>query len=154
MKNLLIGESLMDDDLGQDLARIEPKTIVGKIRKYMPLIDQKMSEGVSAQDMLEVLSKHGIDLNISTFRYYVHQYRKQKKSSGEVSSNTLPRKTKIEKNIAEKNLPETAPPQKREPLSVQDLHKVMNQDPLTFEKEVEESERRYKEHLKNTGKTK
>ena len=66
------------DDLEMTLAQLQPKTKAGKLRKYLPMIEQKLAEGTTAQEILFALQSHGIELTEGTFRYYLHRYRRQK----------------------------------------------------------------------------
>lgn len=125
------------NDLGAELAELQPKTKVGKLRKYMPMIEQKLSEGATAQDMVEVLKKHGIDLAVGTFRYYLHQYRKQKKA---VQVSNFDEKNQQSEIVSTKEV---------FPMSVQELAEVMQPDPNKLAVDIAEKERLYKEHEKS-----
>lgn len=138
-----------NDDLAAELAGLQPKTKVGKLRKYLPVIEQKLTEGATAQDILEVLKKHGIEMSVGTFRFYLHQYRAQNKS-GQGYYPKEPFSTQAVTQVAENNQSEMGDSKEAlQPISVQELAEVMQPDPNKLAAEIAEKERLYKEHEKS-----
>ena len=70
-------------DLGNLTAVIENipgRTLAAKLRGLLPLIDARIKEGVSYQDIIEALNRHGAlnaELKPATLRVYLSRYRKR-----------------------------------------------------------------------------
>lgn len=58
------------------LLGLEVKTTAAKLRSLMPLIEQRVHDGVRHEDILAMLAQHGIQVQLNTFRIYLFRYRK------------------------------------------------------------------------------
>jgi len=125
------------DELEKELVELIPKTKLGKLRKYFPAIDQKLNDGATAQEILQILNSHGIELTEGTFRYYLHRYRKQKKANA-----ASPKKSAWQPEMPEESAQFGSP-------TLQELVSVMQPDPDQLATEIAEKERRFKEHERN-----
>lgn len=67
------------NDLCGKLSKLTSNTKFNNLSEIMPLIDQKVREGVSHQDIVSVLNSDGIDIKLTTFRAYLYRYRKLNK---------------------------------------------------------------------------
>ena len=71
-------------DLGAVIESIRSRTLAGKLRQLLPLIDERIKNGVSYQDIIEALRTHGgfkAELKASTLRSYLSRYRKRGSAS-------------------------------------------------------------------------
>lgn len=66
------------DDLNSKIAGIRPKTMAARLLPYWPAIEQKISEGIEHQDIVDILIEEGLtELKLTTFRRYLDRYRKK-----------------------------------------------------------------------------
>jgi len=65
------------------LENIPSNKVTAKLKKLMPIIDRRIHEGISHQEIIETLRANGLDINPYTFRTTLYAYRKslQKNSS-------------------------------------------------------------------------
>ena len=55
-------------------------TLAGKLRALMPAIDQRIKNGVSHKEIVNLLNRHGglaTEVKLKTFRSYLFRYRKK-----------------------------------------------------------------------------
>jgi hypothetical protein len=67
-------------DLSAVIEKVPGRTLLGKLRRLLPLIDERIKEGVSYQDIIEALNSHGglnAEVKASTLRAYLCRYRKR-----------------------------------------------------------------------------
>lgn len=64
------------EDVKEALLGLEVKTTAAKLRSLMPLIEQRVRDGVRHEDILAMLAQHGIHVQLNTFRIYLFRYRK------------------------------------------------------------------------------
>lgn len=125
------------DELEQKLQALIPASKAGKLRKYLPAIEQKLRDGASALDILSILKTHGIELTEGTFRCYLHRFRKQQKRHAESEKIWQPELPPEEMEAAK---PEPSPP------TMEDLVAAMQPDPDKLARDIAEKERRFKAH--------
>jgi hypothetical protein len=68
-------EKVINDALAGALKALTPKTKAGMVRDLMPLIEEKIDQGVRISDILEVLKAGGLELSEGTFKNYLHRVR-------------------------------------------------------------------------------
>lgn len=68
-------------NIEEALLQLKPKKKAALIRKYMPLIEDKLAEGVSLDDIVQVLGDADIKVNKATLKSYLYIYRKKKTKS-------------------------------------------------------------------------
>ncbi len=62
------------------IAGVAQTTLAGKLRALMPVIDQRIKDGVSHQEIIDALNRHGgfaTQVKLQTFRSYLFRYRKK-----------------------------------------------------------------------------
>ena len=100
-------------ELEHELKLQRPGRKSKRLLKMWPAIQQKLAQGVSHAEILELLNRNGLELTRETYRSYVRRFRKrQKGSAAERSSNavTAPRAQPIGR--AEKPQPAGTGPQR------------------------------------------
>jgi hypothetical protein len=68
---------MTNTDLHQALSGMAPKTKAARVRLVLPLIEQKIAEGVRIADMLAALHDAGIAISLATLKSYLYRYRKK-----------------------------------------------------------------------------
>ena len=58
------------------LEKIPGKRVTAKLSKLMPFIDQRISDGISHEEIIETLNANGLSINLNTFRTSLYRYRK------------------------------------------------------------------------------
>ncbi|PAJ87802.1 conjugal transfer protein TraD [Burkholderia ubonensis] len=132
-------------DLTQALTAIEPKTKAAKVREVMPVIEQRIAAGVRIADILKTLRDGGIELTAATLKSYLYRYRKKGRtvgrpaeSVGQRSAGTLA-SVQPGDSVSYETEPETRAP--REPISMQELDRVMKPDPAKQAEDLARYER-------------
>lgn len=63
------------DQMLEGLRNLTIRTKSGRLRALMPVIEERLTAGVSQQDIVNVLREGGIDLTLGTFKSYLHRHR-------------------------------------------------------------------------------
>ncbi|MDR5784571.1 conjugal transfer protein TraD [Caballeronia sp. LZ065] len=137
-------------DVVQALTALEPKTKAAKVREVMPLIEQRISAGVRIVDVLRALRANGIDLTEATLKSYLYRYRQKQQVEQDSAGQKLPanvqqphvqqssateavsqRHYSDSSSISDSDLSTHASPHgpPHEPMSMQELDRLMKPDP-------------------------
>ncbi len=71
-------------DLEALIGTIPETTLAARLRALMPIIDQRIKDGVSHQDVVDALNAHGglaTKVKLQTFRSYLFRYRKKARTA-------------------------------------------------------------------------
>lgn len=132
-------------DLTQALSEIEPKTKAAKVREVMPVIEQRIAAGVRIADILKTLQDGGIELTAATLKSYLYRYRKKGRAVGRPAAPVGQRSTgtlasaQPGDSVSYETEPE--PRASREPISMQELDRVMKPDPAKQAEDLARYER-------------
>lgn len=80
---------MTNTDLQQALIQMAPKTKAARVRLVLPVIQQKIAEGVRIADILAALQDAGIAISQATLKSYL--YRHRKKQAAQVAPPAAPR---------------------------------------------------------------
>jgi hypothetical protein len=114
-------------DLTQALSEIEPKTKAAKVRQVMPIIEQKIKAGVRIADILQTLKASGIELSEATLKSYLYRHRKRQGATAAARTDTTPLPTSSVESSAIGTTEQQESP--NEPVSMQELERLMKPDP-------------------------
>jgi len=64
-------------DLKDLIKQLPSKKTSAKVRELMPEIEAKLSEGVTHEDIVNVLKAQGINISLDVFRVYLYRHRKK-----------------------------------------------------------------------------
>jgi hypothetical protein len=115
----------------QTLAEMQPQSKAARVRQLLPLIEQKIKEGVSMRAILEVLNEGGMDLTENTLKSSL--YRARKKQPKEHSDSSISVAQPMAVGINETHFGAAQPslaPTVSATLSPQQLEQVMKPDPM------------------------
>lgn len=113
-------------DARQAVRQIEPTTKAAKLREVMPEIEMKLAAGVQLGAVHEALIASGFDLTFQTLKTYLYRHRKQRGKSVDRRASPAAPRSANESVSYETDLEVRAP---REPISMQELNRVMKPDP-------------------------
>jgi hypothetical protein len=114
--------------LQQALAAMEPKGKAARLRELLPVIEQKISEGVSLRAILGVLNQGGIELTESTLKSYLYRARKkQANATGDRKGSNSPELGAAAQQSTEHPRQDSVATDAISPLL---LEKVMKPDPV------------------------
>lgn len=65
-----------EKDLKHLIEELPIKSKAARLRSLLPVIDQRLRDGVSQEDILQLLQSNGLSINIHTFRSHLYRYRK------------------------------------------------------------------------------
>jgi hypothetical protein len=151
--------SMTTFDLEQEIRQMRPATKAARLRALMPAIEAKLAAGVQIKEVQAVLQQGGLDFTVNTLSNYLYRYRKQRKGKPETMhqraalasgeelhqpvSPMRPRTaaTEIQEKTSE------APP--REPVSMQELARLIRPDPVQQAKEFAYYEQLGKQRRRN-----
>jgi hypothetical protein len=68
----------MDENTRRKLEALQPKSKAARLREWMPVIEQKLAEGVQVAQIAQALTDEGLVLSAATLSNYVYRYRKKK----------------------------------------------------------------------------
>ncbi|MDR5797997.1 conjugal transfer protein TraD [Caballeronia sp. LZ008] len=152
-------------DVVQALTALEPKTKAAKVREVMPLIEQRLSAGVRIVDVLKALRANGIDLTEATLKSYLYRYRQKQQVEQETvgqklsanvqhSSATRPvsqRHYSDSSSIRDSDLSThaTSNGSPHEPMSMQELDRLMKPDPAEQAEKLARYERLAKQQRRS-----
>jgi len=76
------------------IKKIPSKRVGGKLNKLLPVIDQRIREGVSHEEIVKTLNENDFSINLHTFRSSLYRYRNslhlnKKKSNPSVPNSNL-----------------------------------------------------------------
>lgn len=63
------------NELIEGIRGLSVRTKSGRLRALMPVIEDRLADGVRQQDIIIALREGGIDLTPGTFKSYLHRYR-------------------------------------------------------------------------------
>lgn len=63
------------NELIEGIRALSVRTKSGRLRALMPLIEDRLADGVRQQDIITALREGGIDLTPGTFKSYLHRHR-------------------------------------------------------------------------------
>lgn len=58
-----------------ELEALKPQPVAARLRPYLPAIDKKMREGVSASKIVETLKRHGLELDTQALYLNLSRWR-------------------------------------------------------------------------------
>jgi len=58
------------------LEEMPARKLGAKLQKLMPTIDQRLRDGITQEEIVEMLNANGFSVNINTFRTNLYRYRK------------------------------------------------------------------------------
>ncbi|AKK24689.1 hypothetical protein [Pandoraea oxalativorans] len=142
----------MKTDAQQAIQQTAPTTKAAQLREVMPQIEAKLAAGVRLGTIHRALTDAGFELTFQTLKTYLYRYRKQRraKSAGRqaepVDSRTAaaPASPRPEAGVSQENVPpatDSGPPPPREPLSVQEIDRLMKPDPAELAERIARYER-------------
>jgi hypothetical protein len=152
-------------DVVQALTALEPKTKAAKVREVMPLIEHRLSAGVRIVDVLKALRANGIELTEATLKSYLYRYRQKQHVEQETAGQKLPanvqqpsatepvsqRHYSDSSSISDSDLstdaPSHGPP--HEPMSMQELDRLMKPDPAEQAEKLARYERLAKQQRRS-----
>jgi hypothetical protein len=142
-------------DLRQALTALEPKTKAAKLREVMPLIEEKIKDGVRIAEILSVLQAGGLELTEGTLKSYLHRSRKKQSKPAERyvepgdgrADDSGPSEKADEVANLEGRGQDTSVP--ASPVSMQDLDRIMKPDPVVQANELAQYERIGKQQRRN-----
>ena len=68
------------NELIEGIRALSVRTKSGRLRALMPVIEDRLADGVRQQDIITALREGGIDLTPGTFKSYLHRYRAKQRS--------------------------------------------------------------------------
>jgi hypothetical protein len=68
------------NELIQGIRGLSVRTKAGRLRALMPVIEDRLADGVQQQDIITALREGGIDLTPGTFKSYLHRYRAKQRN--------------------------------------------------------------------------
>lgn len=114
-------------DLKQTLTMMEPRTKAARLRELMPIIVERIASGVRISEILKTLNEGGMEITEGTLKNYLYRYRKKKKGATEQSKTSEP-----EENVSY----DTETKETKEPVSIQELDRLMKPDPAAQAQEL------------------
>ncbi len=78
------------DDLRRALEHMPVSSPSRRLRALLPVIDQRIRDGVSHIAIVEALASHGIAMSLETFRKRLYRWRKAQDQDRGSSSRTIP----------------------------------------------------------------
>lgn len=67
--------------LADELKQHRPARKSKRLLELWPVIEQKLAQGVSHAEVLELLNRNGLELTRETYRSYIRRFRKRQKGS-------------------------------------------------------------------------
>ncbi|VVE85397.1 conjugal transfer protein TraD [Pandoraea sputorum] len=143
---------MSETELKARIEALKRSTKAARLRQLMPSIEAKLAEGVRAAEIVEALRHGGLELTIATFRNYLYQYRARhpNKSTerpevpGGPQTAGAPASPRPEVCVSQESAPpatDGGPPPPREPLSMQELDRLMKPDPAELAERIARYER-------------
>lgn len=143
---------MSETELKARIEALKRSTKAARLRQLMPSIEAKLAEGVRAAEIVETLRKGGLELTIATFRNYLYQYRarhpnkstERPEGSGGPQTAEAPASRRPEAGVTQESVPpatDGGPPRPREPLSVQELDRLMKPEPAELAERIARYER-------------
>jgi hypothetical protein len=139
--------------LADALKALTPNTKAGKVRALMPLIEEKIDQGVRISEILDVLKAGGLVLSEGTFKNYLHRARRRQQASAGAIRHA--RKSGHHQQPAQE-APEPLPPVPGQqgsptiaPVSMRELDRIMKPDPAEQANEMARYERLAKQQRRN-----
>lgn len=132
------------DALADALKALAPKTKAGKVRDLMPLIEEKLEQGVRIAEILEVLKAGGLELSEGTFKNYLHRIRSRHEKPG--LDGSYPSKDDQQQGFqgapeARARVAGQQGPPPDAPVSMMDLDRLIKPDPAEQANELARYER-------------
>lgn len=137
------------NDLTQALTAIEPKSKAAKVREVMPVIEQRIAAGVRIADILKALKDSGLELTKATLKSYLYRYRKKQRVKM-VERQVQPVGSRSAGTPTPAPSQESSePPTPREPISMQQLDRLMKPDPAEQAEKLARYERLAKQQRRS-----
>ncbi|MGH6910296.1 MAG: hypothetical protein ACREEG_08930, partial [Phenylobacterium sp.] len=67
---------MSEDPLRDALDALRPASVAARLRRLMPQIDRRISEGISHEAIVVALKAEGLDVSLNTFRSNLYRYRR------------------------------------------------------------------------------
>lgn len=80
------------------LRAVPVRTLSGQLKPFMPLIEERMRDGVRLSQIIEVLESNGLPIQIGTLRKYLTRYRQSQRNSNATVKTTGAPKPEFRKN--------------------------------------------------------
>lgn len=74
--------------LPEALRAVPVRTLSGRLRSFMPLIERRMRDGVHLSQITEVLQSNGLPIQIGTLRKYLTRYHQSQRNSNAAAKTT------------------------------------------------------------------
>ncbi|SAL05372.1 hypothetical protein AWB81_07134 [Caballeronia arationis] len=160
-------------DPKQAVSEIEPTTKAARLRDVMPEIEKKLAVGVQLRAIHQALTGAGLDLTLQTLKTYLYRYRKelrarttgQQTTFAASAADVVPGPSQVgEAVLHEAKAPEMQEPPKpqkttqetsqrttalREPISMQELDRLMKPDPVQQAEKLARYERLAKQQRRS-----
>ncbi|SCK09217.1 hypothetical protein VAR608DRAFT_0321 [Variovorax sp. HW608] len=82
---LSVDRTSSKQDLVTAVLALEPQTKAARLRDVLPVIEQKLAEGVRIADIARTLNDGGLELTGGTLKSYLSRYRKRSKVKAPLS---------------------------------------------------------------------
>ncbi|MGZ5198250.1 MAG: conjugal transfer protein TraD [Telluria sp.] len=126
-----MSEEVDNGTIKQALAEMQPRSKAAKVRQLLPLIEQKIDEGVSMRAILEVLNEGGMDLTENTLKSSLYRARKKQPKGRSNSSTSLAQPRAVGVDDTHFSAPQPGlGAAVGAPISPLQLEKVMKPDPV------------------------
>lgn len=146
---------MIQDGAEKALQALQPSTKAARIRALMPIIEAKIASGVRVPEILAVLQANGIELSLSSFRQYLHRFRKEAvkpmasmpggEESGVVARDDSAAGLPDPAAATQSDKSSPAADAARRPVSPAELQRLMHPDPAQQAQELAQYERRAKQ---------
>lgn len=80
------------------LRAVPVRTLSGQLKPFMPLIEERMRDGVRLSQIIEVLESNGLPIQIGTLRKYLTRYRQSQRNSNATVKTTGTPKPEFREN--------------------------------------------------------
>lgn len=65
----------MTQDIHSRLKALKPTKATGILKQYLPLILEKIEQGVTQKEIFKAIKEAGLDINENSFRTFIKRYR-------------------------------------------------------------------------------
>ncbi|AKK24981.1 hypothetical protein [Pandoraea oxalativorans] len=125
-------------DAQQAIEQTAPTTKAAQLRDVMPEIEAKLAAGVRLGTIHQALNDAGFELTFQTLKTYLYRYRKQHRART-AERLAVPGDPRSEASVS--HATDAGPPRPREPLSVQEIDRLMKPDPAELAERIARYER-------------
>jgi hypothetical protein len=133
-------------DAQQAIDQTAPTTKAAQLREVMPQIEKKLAAGVQLGTIHQALTDAGFELTFQTLKTYLYRYRKHRAKSAGRQAEPVDSRTAAAPALPgpEASVPpatDGGPPPPREPLTVQEIDRLMKPNPAELAERIARYER-------------